>query len=116
MLARAVEDELEEEAERVSPFGQSGCEQEAYEKSAMGEYLGDDEGDNERSDEEDDEDDEVEDDVDGGEGVALSGKSMAAEKAREGKEPVRRREGVGIVGDMVEVVGGGGSDDCSDGS
>lgn len=52
-----------------------------------------------------DEDDEVDEDVDGGDGGALRGMSMPAEKAREGKEPVRRRDGVGIVGDMVRVVG-----------
>ena len=38
----------------------------------------------------------VEEDVEGGEGVALRGISHAAEKAREGKEPVRRRCLTGI--------------------
>ena len=58
----------------------------------------------------------MEEDVDGGEGVALRGISMAVEKAREGKELVRRRDGVGIIGDMVSVVCGGESDSCGEGS
>lgn len=43
----------------------------------------------------------VEEEVEGGEGVALRGMSQAAEKAREGKEPVRRRCLTGIWGVRV---------------
>ena len=89
--------EGEEAGESVSPLGQSGCDSEANDVSAMGEELVDEMGEREMSD--------AEEDVDGGEGVALRGMSIASEKAREGKDPVRRRAGGASMGDMMLSLG-----------
>ena len=97
--------EGEETGERVSPFGQSGCEREANVVSAMGEDPPDEVGEREMS--------EADEDVEGGEGVALRGMSIASENAREGKEPVRRRVCGAGIDDMMSSLGDeGGEVEC----
>ena len=88
----------------MSVLGQSGWEREANDESDIGEESSDEAGEREMS--------EAEEEVDGGEGVALRGISIASEKAREGKEPVRRRDGGASIADMMSSLGEvGGEDD-----